>query len=63
MRLARLIEEKRNLRFWKGGPNYKNLTYKNYKNKILDPGGPRPLGPPPRSVLAPNKEIVSNGLP
>ena len=68
MRLTRLIEEKRNLRFWK-----EDLTTKikhiiiikikhiiTIKIKFWTQEGP---GPPPGSVLMSNKEIESNGLP
>ena len=46
VRLARPIEEKMGLRFWKG-VNYLNKIYNNYnKKKKLDPRGAwAPLGP------------------
>ena len=53
--LARIIEEKGDLKFWKGlNSKIKCLiTEKKKKKKKFGPrGGPGPFGPPPGSVFA-----------
>jgi len=60
MRLIRLIEEKRDLRFWNEDLTTKIKHIITIKIKFWTQEGP---GPPPGSILMPNKEIESNGLP